>query len=250
MINIKDKAALLKMADAGARLAEIFVDIASHVVPGKTTASLDGMIESMIDKRGMKSAMKGYCGYRHVSCISINDQVVHGVPNTKTVIKEGDLVKIDVCVSYQGYCADMARPFMVGMVSPLVRSLVEVGQQSLNCGIASMVPGNRLSEISVAVQKKIESHEFSVVRDFAGHGIGKKMHEEPEILNYGVSGKGPLLQVGMVFAIEPMLNAGKYEVYIGKDGWTVYTRDGSLAMHVEDTVAVTENGPRVLTRIS
>ena len=248
MITIKNKAAIRKMETAGARLVEIFEEVAPLIKPGATTLELDQAIESLIKKKELESRTKGYRGYEHTSCISVNDEVVHGVPSAKTVLRQGDLIKIDVCASWRGYCADMARSFYVGKMPQEVASFVENAQRALNKGIEQVRPGKKLGDISAAIQKEIEKEGYGIIRDFAGHGIGKQMHEEPEILNVGIAGEGPTLRAGMVFAIEPMTTMGKHSVYITDDGWTVKTADQSLAMHVEDTVVVTENGPRILTR--
>lgn len=247
MIHIKNKLSIQKMARAGSLLSDILASVESLVKPGISTAEIDAWIESQLLEKGLKSHVKGYMGYRHVSCISVNDVVVHGVPRSDCILQSGDLVKIDVCASWNGYCADMARSFFVGQPSEEAKKLVEVAYQALKKGIEQARVGNRLSDISSAIQQEVEKHGFGVVRDFAGHGIGKNMHEEPEIVNYGKSGKGPLLQEGMTFAIEPMVTAGKYQVYVAQDGWTVKTVDRSLAAHVEDTIAITSAGPIILT---
>lgn len=249
MISIKNKLAIRKMETAGNFLAEICLEIEKDLVVGISTLSIDTIISHKLSQRGLVSCTKGYMGYKHSSCISLNDEVVHGVPSEKTKLAHGDLVKIDICASYQGYCADMARCFFVEKKESSGEKLVKTAQESLDAGIAQMKVGARLTNISAAIQQKVEEQGFGVVRDFAGHGIGKRMHEEPEILNYGKPGQGPLLQVGMAFAIEPMITAGSYEVYITGDGWTVKTKDKSLAAHVEDTVVLTENGPKILTRL-
>lgn len=236
------------MEQAGARLVEIFQEIAPLVKPGITTLEIDQAIEARIKAKGMESKTKGYMGYQHSSCISVNDVVVHGVPSAKVVLKDGDLVKVDVCASWNGYCADMARSFYVGQAPHDVARFIENAQRALDKGIEQARPGNRLGDISAAIQKEIESEGYGIIRDFAGHGIGKQMHEEPEILNVGSAGEGPLLRAGMAFAIEPMTTMGTHDVYITDDGWTVKTADKSLAAHVEDTVVVTENGPKILTR--
>ncbi len=248
MIKIKNKLSLQKMETAGKLLVEIFDEIASLIAPGCTTLTIDRTIEQLIQKKGLLSRTKGYMGYKHASCISINDEVVHGVPSDQKVFKDGDLVKIDVCASWRGYCADMARSFYVGSASEQVQRFVSNAQRALNKGIEQVRVGNTLGDISAAIQCEVEKEGFGIVRDFAGHGIGKQMHEEPEILNYGEAGKGVKLQEGMVFAIEPMITMGKHDVYVDRDGWTVKTADKSLAAHVEDTVVVTENGPKILTR--
>jgi methionyl aminopeptidase len=248
MITIKNKLALSKMEKAGKELAAIFDKLPSILKKGKTSAEIDAWIESAIKERGLVSMMKGYRGYRHVSCISVNDVVVHGVPSGKVVFKEGDLVKVDVCVSWKGYCADMARGFLIEPVAEPVKRLSAVAMAALDKGIAKARAGGRLSDISSAVQKEVEAAGYGVVRIFAGHGIGKNMHEDPEILNYGAPGKGPVLRAGMTFAIEPMITMGKYDVYVENDGWTARTSDKTVAAHVEDTVLITENEPQILTR--
>ncbi len=249
MISIKNKVALRKMETAGQFLAEICEEIKPSVQVGVSTLFLDDFISKQMAKKGLVSCTKGYMGYKHHSCISLNDEVVHGVPHGSKLLAVGDLVKIDICASWQGYCADMARCFFVEHEESNAKKLVKAAQDSLDAGIVQMRVGGRLTDISAAIQKKVEAEGFGVVRDFAGHGIGKRMHEEPEVLNYGEPGRGPVLQVGMALAIEPMITAGGYQVYITSDGWTVKTKDKSLAAHVEDTVVLTEHGPKVLTRL-
>ncbi len=248
MISIKNKFAQKQMAEAGKLLADIFYSLSANVRPGMSTLAVNAWIEEQIDHKKLVSEMQGYMGYKHVSCISINDEVVHGVPRADKKIAEGDLVKVDVCVSWQGYCADMARCFYFGNDAKSCK-LIAVASESLNHGIEKMVAGSHLSDISAAIQATVERAGFGVVKDFAGHGIGKKMHEDPEILNYGKPGNGPLVQVGMAFALEPMITSGNYEVFVANDGWTVKTKDKSLAAHVEDTVIVTEDGPCITTRL-
>lgn len=248
MIIIKNKASITKMEKAGHHLQEIFDLLEPSIKEGISTLELDMQIAQLLKEKKFVSKMLGYRGYAHVSCISINDEVVHGVPRATTILKDGDLVKVDVCAALDGYCADMARAYFIGKPSTVAQQLVEVAQNALKKGIDQARVGNRLSDISAAIQQEVEKNGFGVVRDFAGHGIGKQMHEDPEILNYGKPGKGPLLQVGMAFAIEPMITQGKYEVYVTKDGWTVKTADKGLAAHVEDTIVITQTEPKVLTR--
>jgi methionyl aminopeptidase len=251
MIHIKNKSSIAKMEAAGQLLAEIFNMISLYIHENVSTLELDAWIENQLREKGLVSQTKGYHGYRHVSCISVNEEVVHGVPMRNKILRKGDLVKIDICASWQGYCADMARAFFVGAEVPLhVQQLVNVAQQALDKGIEQARAGNRLSDISAAIQVEVERHGFGIVRDFAGHGIGKKMHEEPEVLNYGNPGQGPLLRPGMALAIEPMITMGKHDVYVTNDGWTVKTKDKSLAAHVEDTVVITEDAPKILTRFN
>lgn len=248
MITIKDKQSIQKMRTAGALLAKILDEIQSLIKPGVDTLFLDNWIEEQLLKNNLISQSKGYCGYKHVSCISLNDVVVHGVPRADIILKENDLVKVDVCAAWQGYCADLARCYFVGSGDVHVKKLVAVAHSALEKGIKMAMPGNRLSDISAAIQQEIEQHGYGVVRDFAGHGIGKKMHEAPEVLNFGKAGRGPVLRPGMAFAIEPMITMGKFDVYVTEDGWTVKTKDKSFAAHVEDTIVITEQGPLVLTR--
>ena len=248
MIAIKNKQALTKMSVAGQLLAEVFDDLVEGIIPGTTTFDIDMWIAQQLRTRKLISRSLGYHGYKHVSCVSVNDEVIHGVPSQEKMLEEGDLVTVDVCASWKGYCADMARSFFVGSSIDEHRAFVRVAQSALDNGIAQAQPGNRLSDISAAVQHEVERHGYGVLRDFAGHGIGKQMHEPPEILNFGKPGNGPILRSGMALAIEPMITMGHYDVYVSDDGWTVKTVDKKLAAHIEDTVIITDNGPRVLTR--
>jgi len=248
MIIVKDSVALEKMKRAGRVLAALFPSIESMIRPGVSTAELDQWIEQELKKRSLVSQSKGYMGYKHSSCISINDEVVHGVPSSRRIFKEGDLVTVDICAALNGYCADMARSFILEPVDGSVKAFVDTAYYALKKGIEQARPGKRLSDISAAIQRAVERHGYGIVRDFAGHGIGKTMHEDPEILNYGKPGKGPFLGPGMTFAIEPMITMGDDDIYIADDGWTVKTVDKKFAAHVEDTVAITEQGPIILTR--
>lgn len=236
------------MEQAGQLLVEIFQEIAPLVKSGVSTLELDTAIAKLLKQKGLVSRTKGYMGYQHVSCISVNDEVVHGVPSADKKLRDGDLVKIDVCAAWRGYCADMARSFYVGAMPKEIVRLIANAQRALDKGIEQARPGKTLGDISAAIQAEIEKEGFGIVREFAGHGIGKQMHEEPEILNYGDAGKGPKLRPGMAFAIEPMITIGNHDVFVADDGWTVKTVDKSVAAHVEDTVVVTEDEPKVLTR--
>ena len=238
----------MKMEKAALLLSSILERVVEKIKPGVTTLEIDNWITDQLKKAGLVSRALGYRGYKHVSCISLNDEVVHGVPSQRVVLKEGDLVTVDICASWQGYCADMARTIFVGNAESNAQKFVEVAQVALDKGIAQAKPGNRLSDISWAIQQEVERHGFGIVRDFAGHGIGKRMHEDPEILNYGKPGQGPVLRAGMTFAIEPMITMGRHEVFVDTDGWTVKTKDNSLAAHVEDTILITQKGPKILTR--
>lgn len=249
MITIKNKIALRKMEQAGQALAEIFEEIRPLLSPGMSTLDIDSDIAKRLVQKGLTSRTKGYMGYKHVSCISVNDEVVHGVPSKDKLLAPQDVVKIDICASWKGYCGDMARTFFIVQSTPEAKKLAEVAQSALDKGIEQARVGNRLTDISAAIQEEVERHGFGVVRDFAGHGIGKQLHEDPELLNYGKPGQGPVLRAGMTLAIEPMITQGSYDVYITQDGWTVKTKDKSLAAHVEDTVAITDQGPKILTRL-
>jgi len=220
------------------------------VKAGISTLEIDTFIEHKMRESGLKPACKGYAGYKHATCISVNDVIVHGVPSKKIILKTGDFVKIDVVGSYRGYCADMARSFFIGEVSPNVKKMAQVAQQALDHAIAMVRPGAYLSDVSYAVQEIVKKANFGIVRDFAGHGIGKEIHEEPDVPNFGSPGNGPILQEGMTFAIEPMITEGSYAVKIMEDGWTAKTTDGGFAAHVEDTVLVTKDGVEILTRVS
>lgn len=249
MITIKNKDVIEKMAVAGNLLAHMFKDIEVLLVADNSTLEIDKWIENYLKSNNLVSCSKGYMGYKHSSCISVNQEVVHGIPGNYK-LKNGDLVKVDVCASYKSYCADMARCFFVNNEASLeARNLVSVATEALNKGIDKARPLNRLTDISAAIQAEVEKHGYGIVREFAGHGIGKKMHEDPEILNYGKAGCGPVIKEGMAFAIEPMITMKDHRIVILKDGWTVKTADNSLAAHVEDTVVVTNQGPRIITRL-
>jgi methionyl aminopeptidase len=249
MIVIKDHIAIDCMRRGGALLSEIFdTVITPRMKQGVTSLQVDNAVAHALVEAKMKSESLGYMGYKYATCISCNDEVVHGVPSEKKVFKSGDLVKVDVCASWNGYCVDMARSYFIGTPSKELLRLVDVARGALDIGIAKACVGTRLSDISAAIQREVEKHGYGVVRDFAGHGIGKRMHEEPEVPNFGKAGKGPVLQAGMTLAIEPMITERGYHVYIAPDGWTVKTRDRSLAAHVEDTVLITQDEPEVLTR--
>ncbi len=234
------------MREANRLLAHLFEHLAPMIQPGITTLELDREAELYIRSRGAVPAFKGYRGFPGTLCTSVNDEVVHGIPGPKT-LKEGDILSIDVGALYDGFYSDAARTFPVGEVTPQARELMEATRKALEAGIAEAVPGNRISDISNAVQKVVEAAGFSVVRDFVGHGVGRSLHEEPQVANFGKRGKGPLILEGMTLAIEPMVNAGDWEVKILGNGWTVITADGSLSAHFEDSVAVTKKGPVILS---
>lgn len=248
MIDIKNKSSIAKMEEAGRLLSEIFDELSPLICSGVSTASINSWIADQLKKKNLVSSSKGYAGYRYESCISINEEVIHGIPCETKKLKSADLVKIDVCASWKNYCADMARSFCVEKGSVEAKKLISVAQEALDRGIEKAVAGNRLSDISSAIQQVVQRNGFSVVRDFAGHGIGRSLHEDPEIPNYGKPGMGAVLRPGMAFAIEPMITAGDYKLVIMKDGWTVVTADKSLAAHVEDTIIITQGEPKILTR--
>ena len=236
------------MAEACQIVAEVLEGVKSRVAPGLTTKEIDSYVESFILSRSAKPAFKGYRGYPASVCTSINEQVVHGIPS-KRKLKEGDIISLDVGVHYNGFFGDAAITLPVGKISDKAQKLLDSTEQALVKGIAQAVPGNRLSDISAAVQQHVESQGFSVVRSFVGHGIGHELHEEPQVPNFGNPGEGPVLKEGMTLAIEPMVNEGNWGVIILDDGWTAVTKDSSLSAHFEHTVAVTEKGCRILTKI-
>jgi methionyl aminopeptidase len=247
-IMIKTPAEIEKMRRSGMMLREVHELIRPMVVAGATTMDLEIAANAKIDSFGAKAAFKGYHGFPAALCTSLNDQVVHGMPNAKTVLKDGDILSIDCGVVVDGYYSDCAVTYAIGQPSQKVQKLLDVTKASLEAAILEAVPGGRLFDISAAVQEMCEAAGFGVVREFVGHGIGKTMHEDPQVPNYGKRGKGPRLKAGMVLAIEPMINAGGPEVKVLKDGWTAVTVDGSYSAHFEHTVAITKDGPYVLTR--
>jgi methionyl aminopeptidase len=242
----KSPAEIDAMAAAGDILVRCMDLLAGKIRPGVTTLELDQAAERFIRSQGATPAFKGYRGFPGSICASPNHMVVHGIPG-KFKLKRGDLLSVDIGVVLDGWVADAARTFPVGDVSPVAAKLLEVTEESLHRAAAQAVAGNRLGDVSHAVQEHVEANGFSVVRSLVGHGIGRAMHEEPQIPNYGPAGKGILLEEGMVLAIEPMTTAGRHMVRMGDDGWAIYSQDGSVAAHFEFTVAVTSDGPRILT---
>ncbi len=248
MIQIKTPQDLSRMRDAGKIVGEILSLLRERIVPGVTTLELDSYAESEALKRKARPAFKGYGGFPFSVCASPNDRVVHGFPNDQPLI-EGDILSIDFGVFVGGFYGDAALTYPVGAVSEEATSLLEVTSRSLELAVAAAVPGGRLGDISHAVQSYVEAKGFSVVREFVGHGIGRQLHEDPQIPNFGLPGRGPKLKPGMVLAIEPMINAGAPGVYVLPDGWTAVTGDHKLSAHFEHTVAITESGPEILTLI-
>jgi methionyl aminopeptidase len=248
VIVLKSPREIALMRQAGRILADVVTHLEGFVRPGMSTLEVDEEVEAFIRERGAIPAFKGYRGFPATVCISINDEIVHGIPSPHRRVKEGDIVGLDLGCIIAGYYADCAVTLAIGEVPPDVQKLLDVTRESLELAIAQCVSGRRLSDVSSAVQRHVEAHGFSVVRAFVGHGIGRALHEEPQVPNFGEPGRGPALRPGMVLAIEPMVTMGSWEVNVLDDGWTAVTRDGSLAAHFEHTVAVTEDGPDVLTR--
>lgn len=248
MIIRKAVGELERMRQASCIVTETFNIIAKAVRPGITTSRLNQLAEEHILKRGGKPAFKGYRGFPSSICTSVNEEVVHGIPGPRK-LRAGDIVGVDIGVMFQGYYSDAAATFPVGGVSKEAERLIAVAKKALAAGIEKCCSNKRLSDISYAIQTTAESAGYSVVRDFVGHGIGRSMHEDPQIPNFGKPGRGPKLEAGMTFAIEPMVNIGGPEVEVLKDGWSVVTKDRSLSAHFEHTVAVTKGGPEVLTRL-
>jgi len=249
MIIIKSDSEIKGIKEASRIVAEVLEYVREKLAPGTSLAAIDRWIDEYIRKRGGTPTFLGYRGFPKSSCISINNEVVHGIPTEEKVIKEGDLVKVDVGVTLKGYIGDAARTYVIGEVDERTLKLVRTTEEALYRGIDAARPGNRLSDISHAIQATAEAHGFSVVRELGGHGVGLKLHEDPIIPNYGKPGRGPVLKAGMVFALEPMLNMGGPEVKTLDDGWTVVTKDGSLSAHFEHTIAIREKGPEILTVI-
>ena len=247
-IMIKTMREIEKMRISGKALRQVHNAIAPHVVPGASTMDLEEIAVKKIAELGAIPAFKGYHGYPSALCTSINEEVVHGMPNAKRILKEGDILSIDCGVIIDGFYSDAAVTYPIGQVSPEAARLLKVTQASLEQAILQCQVGGRLGDISAAVQQLCEAEGFGVVREFVGHGIGRAMHEDPQVPNFGPAGKGPRLKPGMVLAIEPMINAGKPAVHVLKDGWTAVTDDGSYSAHFEHTVAITKDGPQVLTR--
>jgi methionyl aminopeptidase len=247
MITCRSAAEIVKMQAPNQLVATILAKLAAAVAPGVTTADLDVMAERMARGAGAEPAFKGYRGFPATLCVSVNDEVVHGIPSPARALKAGDIVSIDMGVKLGGYYGDSAVTVPFGDVPASTSTLLKVTQDSLMKGIAQVRVGGKLSDIGHAVQQCVEAAGFSVVREFVGHGIGEALHEEPQIPNYGKPGRGPTLAEGMVLAIEPMVAMGRPDTKVLKDGWTAVTRDGSLAAHFEHTVAVTKSGPLILT---
>jgi len=248
-IELKSASELAVMRAAGRKAAEVLQKVSKSLRAGITTKQLDEIALNEIRSLGAKPAFLGYRDYPATACISINNELVHGIPSSSRVIKDGDIVSIDLGVIHEGYYGDTAATYAVGNISQETQKLINVTRESLELAIAQAKPGKRLGDISWAVQAYAENNGFSVVRDYCGHGVGRRLHEEPSIPNFGKPNSGIRLIPGMVLAIEPMINQGNYDVKTLGDGWTVVTEDGKLCAHFEHMVAVTEDGNEVLTRI-
>jgi methionyl aminopeptidase len=255
MIFLKSRQEIETMRTANRIVSEILVELREKVISGISTGDIDRMAAEQIRKKGAKSAFKGYQIRKGVPpfpatiCISLNDEVVHGIPSSQRIIKEGDVVSLDFGVIYKDFYGDAALTFSLGKNDEKILNLVQITEDALECGIAQAQVGKRLGDVSAAVQERVEQAGFSVVREFVGHGVGRRLHEDPPVPNYGMRERGVRLREGMVIAIEPMVNMGGPEVMMKSDGWTAVTKDGSLSAHFEHSVAVTEKGPEVLSRL-
>jgi methionyl aminopeptidase len=248
MIICKSPAELERMRHSGLLVWQVLEDVKRMVEAGISTEALERAAEKRIRQLGARPAFKGYYGYPCVLCTSINSEIVHGIPSPKRLLKTGDILKIDVGVELDGFFGDAALTLPVGEISPELQRLLRVTRESLDLAIERVRLGNRLGDVCAAIQQHVEAHGFSVVREFVGHGIGRKLHEDPQVPNYGAPGQGPRLREGMVLAIEPMVNTGSAEAHVLEDKWTAVTADGGYSAHFEHTVAVTKNGPWVLTQ--
>ncbi|WP_350343831.1 type I methionyl aminopeptidase [Proteinivorax tanatarense] len=246
MIIIKSSREIGLLAEAGRITAEAHKVVSQAIKPGVTTKELDNIVEDYLLSKGAQPAFKGYHGFPASICASVNEEVVHGIPGGKT-LKNGDIISIDIGAKINGYHGDAAKTYAVGEVSSEINQLLKVTEESLMLGIEKATVGNRLYDISAAIQQHVERFNYGIVKDYAGHGIGQKMHEAPEIPNYGKPGQGPRLKAGMALAIEPMINLGTHKVKTLKDGWTVVTLDKKPSAHFEHTIVITENGPEIMT---
>ena len=246
MIHIRNKREIALLREAGRQTARCMEYISGLIAPGITTGELDRLAEQFIRKNGGIPTFKGYSGYPGSICASVNEEVVHGIPGSRKLM-DGDILSVEMGVTLNGWVGDMARTFPVGTVAPNKLKLIEVTKASFEAGFEKMRAGNRLGDVSNAVQTVAESHGYGVVRDLCGHGVGQEMHEDPEVLNFGRAGHGVRLQAGMVLALEPMINEGTWRVLELDDGWTIISADHSPSAHYENTIAITEDGPMILT---
>jgi methionyl aminopeptidase len=248
VIHIKTDEQVRLMAESGKVTGRILAELKALIRPGMTTQDIDNYVEEQIRKEGMIPTFKGYNGFPASACVSVGDVLVHGIPSGARVLAEGDIVSVDIGATHKGWVSDAARTYAVGKISDTAARLIDVCRQSFFEGLAQCRTGHRLTDIGHAIQVYVEENGFSVVLDYVGHGVGSKMHEDPQVRNYGEAGKGPMLQKGMALAIEPMINEGAADVVTSKeDGWTVRTRDGKLAAHYENTVIITDGDPLVIT---
>ena len=235
------------MKEAGRLVAKVFETVEPHIKPGVSTYELNKIAEDVIYAGGGSCPCKGYYDYPAGTCVSVNDTLIHGIPSKKIILREGDIVSLDVVACLHGYCADATRTYGVGILKESVKQLMEVTKDAFYKGIEQAKPNNHVGDISSAIQEFVEAHGYSVARDFTGHGIGKSMHEDPSVPNYGIAGTGPQLKAGMALAIEPMILEGKKETRILGDGWTVKSRDGKLTCHYENTIIITDEGNEIIT---
>ncbi len=249
MIQLKNSAQISAMIDAGRITGEALLLAREHVRAGISTKELDSVIRGYIEKCGAKPSFLGYGGFPASACISVNDEVIHGIPSKDRILKDGDIVKIDVGAYYKGFHGDSARTIPVGTVSEEAMRLIEVTRQSFFDGVAAVKAGNRIGDVGSAIQARVEGAGFAVVKRYIGHGIGHELHESPDVPNFGTAGRGTRLCAGMAIAIEPMVNVGREEVYEMPDGWTVKTRDHSLSAHYENTVVLTSQGAVITTLV-
>ena len=250
MIFLKTEEEIELLRESNLLVCKTLAELAKVIQPGITTAQLDRLAEEFIRDNGATPAFKGYCGFPASLCTSVNDQVVHGIPSDKVVLKDGDIVSVDCGTFKNGFVGDSAYTFAVGEISDEVKLLLETTKESLFKGIEQAVEGRRLGDLGYAIQNHCEAKGFSVVREFVGHGVGRKMHEAPEVPNYGSRGRGPMLKTGMTICIEPMINLGKRDIYVERDGWTTRTRDGKPSAHFENAVAVAKGKADILSDFS
>ena len=249
MIKLKNKEQLAAMREAGKITGEVLYAAGERVREGITTKELDTFIREFIERHGARPTFLGYGGFPGSACISVNEQVIHGIPSDKVILKDGDIVKIDVGAYYKGFTGDSACTFPVGNISEEAKKLIEVTKESFYRGIANAVPGKRIGDIGFGIEQHVMNNGFSVVRTYVGHGVGHDLHEDPEVPNYGNPGRGVRLCTGMTIAVEPMVNVGTHRVKVLDDKWTVVTEDGKLSAHYEHSVAITDDGPILLTKV-
>ncbi|MBO8143228.1 MAG: type I methionyl aminopeptidase [Thermodesulfobacterium sp.] len=246
---LKNKWEIELLRKANAIVMEVLLALKEEVKPEKSTFEFEELALRICEKKKVKPAFKGYRGYPYALCVSVNEVIVHGMPKKEIVLKEGDIVSFDFGVIYEGYVGDAALTVGVGEISETAKNLLKVTEEALYKGIEKAHFGNRIGDISSAIQRHVEAHGFNVIREFVGHGVGRQLHEPPEVPNFGKPGKGPKIEIGMVLAIEPMVSAGDYRVEILEDGWTAVTKDRSLAAHFEHSVAITPEGPKILSKV-